>query len=168
VTLALLGIDPGGRESGVVLRRRDDLLAYEYVVRRDDGTYPDGRYCSQVAAACLRVLDRGGLGPRSDGLVVVVEGVRYWARPDAPRNLTGVLGAAIVLGSILARWSDAVVVPPGSGHGSLHEQAYPEEIRPPADGRGRDRLRHCRSAFDVTIHGETLYNQRRREQSSIG
>jgi hypothetical protein len=70
------------------------------------------------------------------------------------------LGTAIVLGSVLARWSDAVVVPPGKGHGKLHEQAYPKPLRPA--GKGKDLLRHCRAGGDVSHHGETLYRRRER------
>jgi hypothetical protein len=94
------------------------------------------------------------------------EGVAYWPESDEelaerrPRNMTGVLGTAIVLGSVLARWSDAVVVPPGKGHGKLHEQAYPKPLRPA--GKGKDLLRHCRSGWDVSHHGETLYRRRER------
>lgn len=172
--VAFLGVDPGGRETGIVLRRRDDLLGHDVVVRRDSLDVPDGAYVGHVAHAALSLLSRAGLSARDPGLVVVSEDVRYWPQsgghfcpacrrkhnPASQRNMTGVLGAAVVHGSILARWSDAVVVPPGSRHGSLHDTAYPPEIR--AKGKGKDRLRHCRAAWDASLHGETLFHRRER------
>lgn len=158
-----LGIDPGGRETGIVVRRRDELLAAQVVVRQDDRLMPNGDYCAAVAACALRLLDSGaGMGPRDPDLVVCVEDVRYWPQQKATqRNLTGLLGAAIVLGAVYARWADAVTVPPGSGHGGLHESAYPAQIRPRRSGKGTDKMRHCRSAWDCTHHGETLWRQRK-------
>lgn len=157
-----LGCDPGGRHTGLVVRRRDELLAYRVVVREDKLRVPDGGYVALVARACLDLLDRAGSGPRDPDLVVCVEGVAYWNKPATkgkrPPNLTGLLGAAVVLGGILARWSDAIVVPPGSGHGSLHGFAYPVPIRP--SGIGSDLLKHCRSGWDASHHGETLWKQR--------
>lgn len=164
--MIVLGVDPGGRETGIVVRRRDDLLAYSVVIRQDTLTMPDGGYCRQVAAEAIRLLGKAGSHPRDPDLIVAVEGVRHWPRdrskgdstPD--RNMTGVLGTAIVLGSIVTRWSTAVVVTPGSGAGGLADWVYPEPIQ--ATGvKGKDLMRHCRSAWDCTYTGETLWNQRR-------
>ena len=178
-TRVVLGFDPGGRESGVVLRHRDTLLAADVVVRQDDLIMPDGDYTRLVTGTAVNMLDRLGFGPRFAGLIVVSEGVRFWpqhgkghtcpvcGRKHDPtrgtKNLTGLLGTAIVHGAIVERWPATVVVPPGSGHGGLHEQAYPSEIRAP--GKGSDRNRHARSAWDASHHGETLWLQRERDQN---
>lgn len=178
MTRVFLGFDPGGRNTGIVLRRRDALLGSKVVVRTDKLTVADGGYTAKVAAAALGLLKMADVDLRDPELVVVSEGVRYWPKQrharghqcpacklphgdaSADRNLTGLLGAAVVHGSILARWSSTVVVPPGSGHGSLHDTAYPEAIRAP--GKGSDLNQHARSAWDATHHGETLYNRQRR------
>ena len=161
----VLGFDPGGRETGVVLRHRDTLLAGDVVVRHDDLTMPDGTYTRDVTGTAVRMLERHGFGPRSDELIVVSEGVRYWPKKGkgAAPNLTGLLGAAIVHGAICERWPSTIVVPPGVGHGSFHESSYPAEIRPARHGKGKDRNRHARSAWDASHHGETLHLQRIRE-----
>lgn len=169
-----LGFDPGGRETGVVLRSADDLLGWQVVARHDDRTIPDGDYTNAVARAAGKLLADAGLHTRSDGLAVAVEDVRYWPdqgkghpcgtcrgyhQPQRQRNMTGVLGAAVVLGSVVARWPSAVVVPPGTsgetGHGRLHDVAYPTAIRPRSQS-GKDKARHARSAWDVTHHAESL------------
>lgn len=161
--MIFLGADPGGRESGLIVRRRDDLLAWSVVIRQDTLIMPDGAYCRQVAAEAVRLLEKAGSHPRDPDLVVCVEGVRYWPKKDRskkPPNLTGLLGTAIVLGSIVARWPDAVVVKPGSGHGGLAGWVYPERIQQ-TGVKGKDLMRHCRSGWDASYHGETLWRQRR-------
>lgn len=166
-----LGCDPGGRETGLIVRRRDDLLAHSVVIRQDTLTMPDGAYCRQVAAEALRLLEKVGSHPRDPELVVCVEGVRYWPKDEQktkdgkrkkPPNLTGLLGTAIVLGSIVARWPDAIVVRPGSKHGGLAQWVYPPQIQQ-TGVKGKDLMRHCRSGWDASYHGQTLWNQRRGE-----
>lgn len=161
----VLAVDPGGRESGVVLRHGEALAGYAVVVRHDTLKIPDGDYVTKVLDVCSDLA--------TDDSIVAVESVRFWPQegnhvcpacrkrhdPRA-RNLQGLLGTAVVLGAVLARWPDAVVVAPGKRMGSLHDIAYPEPIR--ATGKGKDLLRHCRSAWDLSFHGETLWKQRRR------
>lgn len=169
-----LGFDPGGRETGIVLRSGDDLLGWHVVTRHDDRTVPAGDYTNAIARAAAKLLSDAGLHTRSDGLAVASEDVRYWPdqskghpcgtcrgfhQPQRQRNMTGVLGAAVVHGSIVARWPDAIVVPPGTsgqtGHGRLGDLAYPEPIRARSSA-GQDKARHARSAWDVTHHAESL------------
>lgn len=167
MTRTVLGIDPGGRESGLVVRQRDDLAAHRVVVRPDRARLPDGRYVRQVLAACTELLAIAGVGPRDPDLIVTVEGVAYWPERQvagkAPRDQRGLYGTAIVLGAILARWPTAELVEPGAGHGGLGAMVYPNDIKPPAGGAGNDRLRHCRSAWDVSYRGENAYLIRARE-----
>ena len=161
-----LGIDPGGRETGIAVRRGDRLLAWAVTVRRGQDTTPPADYVAAVAIDALAALADAGVAADDPALRVASEDVRYWPGRSGhhcpacrgthvpARNMTGVLGAAIVHGAILARWPATVIVPPGQGHGGLHGLAYPEPIRP--SGRGHDRARHARSAWDVTYHAETL------------
>lgn len=157
MTVSILGVDPGGRETGLVVRQGDDLAAHRVVVRPDRGRLPDGRYVRQVLVACTDLLTEAGTDARADDLLVCVEGVAYWPEArDAKvrKDQRGLYGTAIVLGAILARWPNAQLVRPGAGHGGLSGWAYPTAIRPPTNGQGKDRLRHCRSAWDVTWHGQ--------------
>lgn len=161
--MIFLGVDPGGRETGLVVRHRDTLCAHSVVIRQDSLTIPDGGYCQQVAREAVRLLRKAGTLPRDPDLVVCVEGVRYWPKGGdgkRPPNLTGLLGTAVVLGSIVARWPAAVVVKPGVGHGSLADWVYPEPIQQ-TGAKGKDLMRHCRSGWDASYHGETLYKQRK-------
>jgi hypothetical protein len=99
--------------------------------------------------------------------VVVVESVEWW--PDEqgrpPRNQRGLYGTAMVLGGVLARWPDAIVVDSGRGVANYHPQAYPEPIRPPVNGKGKDRLKDVRAGWDHSHAGETLYLRRVRERT---
>lgn len=174
----VLAFDPGGRNTGIVVRARDDLLASHVAVRTDDLTMPDGSYTRYVTGTAIDLLEANGYGPRHDDLIVVSEGVRFWPQQlkghrcpkcegmhdptqGRTRNLTGLLGTAIVHGAVMERWPSTVVVPPGVGHGSLHNSAYPEPIR--ARGKGSDRNQHARSAWDASYHGETLLLQQQRQ-----
>jgi len=154
----VLGMDPGGRESGLVVRQGDALVAHAVEVRADRGRMPDGRYVRQVLARCSALLADADVGPRDDSLIVAVEGVAYWPerqqKGKAPRDQRGLYGTAMILGAILARWPRATIVKPGGNHGGLHGLAYPDAIRPPVNGAGTDRLRHARSAWDVSYRGE--------------
>lgn len=165
MSFPVLGIDPGSRNTGVVLRRGEDLLAWGLAVRSGAGKLPDGHYLSEVRAECTRVLERGGVDVRDRASYVVgVEQVAWWPASEGgpPRNQYGLYGTAMVIGAVLARWPDAVVVQPGRGVAKLHEQAYPEPIRGRRGGKGTDRLVHVRAAFDHSWAAETLWNVQRR------
>lgn len=161
----VLGIDPGGRFTGLVVRRRDDLLAWRLEVRPGNARMVDGRYIRQVLAGCSTALTEAGLEPRDrDGYVVGVEGLAYWPERDGSRrDQRGLYGTAMVLGAILARWPDATVVDSGRGVANLHPQAYPEPIRPPVNGAGKDKRNHVRAAWDHSYAAETAYLTAARE-----
>jgi len=155
----ILGIDPGARNTGLVVRRREDLLAWELVVRPTGTTMPGGAYITQVRLACNRVLNDAGLDASlRDTYVVGIEAVAYW--PDhgpTRKNQTHLYGTAMVIGSLLARWPNAIVVESGRGVADYHPQSYPEPIRPASGSKGKDRLRHVRAAWDHSHAAETLW-----------
>ena len=159
----ILGIDPGSRHTGVVVRTGETLLSWTLEVRKGRARMPDGVYLRQVLGGCSRVLRDAGLDPRArDTYVVGVEGLAYWPERDGRRrDQRGLYGTAMVLGAVLARWSDATVVDSGRGVAKLHPQSYPEPIRAP--GVGEDRLGHVRAAWDHSHAAETLYLRRVRE-----
>ena len=156
--MIILGVDPGSRNTGLVVRDGETLLAWALEVRQDNGRLPDGRYVRAVLARCSTLLTDAGLDPRDrDGYVVGVEGLADWPeRGPTRRNQTHLYGTAIVLGAILARWSQAIVVDSGRGVANYHPQSYPDAIRPPINGKGKDRLNHVRAAWDHSHAAETL------------
>jgi hypothetical protein len=166
--LPVLGVDPGGRNTGLVVRHREELLAWALEVRPTTGRMPDGPYLTQVRLACTRLLEQAGLDPRDRRTYIVgVETVAYWpekrAAGKAPRDQRGLYGTAMVLGGILTRWPDATVVDSGRGVANYHPQAYPPAIRPPVNGAGLDRLKDVRAAWDHSLAAETLWLRTVRE-----
>jgi hypothetical protein len=153
----VLAFDPGSRYTGLVVREREDLLAWRLVVRQGNGRLPDGRYVRSVLAEALAALRDAAVDPSDRSRYVVgVEGLAWWPEQDGKRrNQTGLYGTAIILGGILARWPNAVMVDSGRGVANLHPSAYPEPIRPPVNGKGKDRLNHVRAAWDHSHATET-------------
>lgn len=153
--LAVVGIDPGGRESAVVVRRGPLLVASQVLKRAGAGKLPDSRYLGQVvdvAGDYVAANLENGQRP-----VVAVEGVEepswYMNGKVSPANMGGLMATCMVLGAIMAVFPDAVVVRPRR-HGQAAISAYPEELRPVrGSGKGKDRLRHARSAWDIAQHG---------------
>jgi hypothetical protein len=162
----ILAFDPGGRNTGIVLRSTPDRLAgWTLAVRAGSARMPDGVYVRQVLSAALTILRDAGIDPTDrDTYVVGVEGIAYWPErdPKVRRDQRGLYGTAVVLGAILARWPDAYVVDSGRGVANYHPQAYPEAIRPPANGAGKDRLNHVRAAWDHSHATETVAKTERR------
>lgn len=150
---AFIGIDPGGRDTGITAIRGDAVLHHSIVTRAGDDPIPDAAYVRSVVDV-VQGID-AWLTLSADQVVIAVEGVTA-PNPQLRRrdgnsltNPAGIIGAAMVLGGIVGRWATAIVVPPGR-NGSHVLDAYPAELRPTrGQGRGHDRLRHCRSAFDV-------------------
>jgi hypothetical protein len=151
--MIVLGIDPGGRNTGIVLRDRDVLLGWQLAVRRSTAKQVDGPYIRHVLACALGLIADAS----PDDYIVAVETVAWWPDKGQHRNHTGLYGTAMVVGGILARWPDAVVVDAGRGVANLHPQAYPAAIRPPVNGAGKDRLNHVRAAWDHSHAGETAW-----------
>jgi hypothetical protein len=70
-------------------------------------------------------------------------------------NVRGLLDTAIVVGVLLGR-HPLILVPPGK-HGKGLLLAYPRPLQPEnGRGRGYDRMRHCRSAWDVAGAAMTM------------
>lgn len=158
--MIVLGIDPGSRNTGLVVRERETLLAWSLEVRQDNGRLPDGRYVRAVLGRCTTLLELAELDPRDRASYVVgVEGLADWPEKRGSavrRNQTHLYGTAIVVGAVLARWASAYVVDSGRGVANYHPQSYPDAIRPPVNGAGKDRLSHVRAAWDHSHATETL------------
>lgn len=165
--MVVIGIDPGGAHTGMVARAaaglvahvttgalspaRVDVVAARVTVDRGRGEGLDG-YLRRVLEALLREVVQHL--PSLDDLLVAIEDVK---EPNPHLRLTnsrGLLDTAAVLGAVACiTFAPVVLVAPG-GHGSGPLSAYPPELRPQrGDGRGKDALRHERSAWDVAGAG---------------
>lgn len=139
--MKVLGVDPGGRWTGLVVVERGRAVARATVERGSrvgDGS-TDHDYLDDVVVELDAAHTRYGVE------LVAVEDVRRPV-PQAghrPTNPAGIIAAAVVLGRVIG-WADergrpVAIVPPG-GHGSSPRAAYPPELR-----------RHERSAYDVAL-----------------
>jgi hypothetical protein len=137
----ILAVDPGARGTGVIVRKGNQLVAYHLVERADPGLFPGAAYLREVNAVIGQL---GGWRPD----LLAIEDLRAPNPHLGLTNVTGALGAAMVLGAILDRWADVLLVAPG-GHGSGLLLAYPAELRGPRERKGTGVRRHLRSAWDI-------------------
>lgn len=158
-----IGVDPGGRTTAIVAvdTTTSEPVALILVKNTGDLLPLPADYLRAVAADVNRMASEHGAE------LVRVEGV---TRPSwhvggkakgAATNPTGLLGAAQVLGAVVAATTAPVeVIPPGR-NGSLPNARYPvalvgegERRRPGWETRtGTGQLRHARSAYDVALGG---------------
>jgi len=145
--IPMLGIDPGGAQTGLCLVRADGQPVDACVIERNKEA-EQSVYVGEVVAACKEYLVSQ---PKS---LVAVEGVTtprsHFRGQVSLINVSGLIGAAVVLGAVLAVWPDAFVVPP-AGNGSGLLEAYPPMLVGPREKKGGGWMRHCRSAYDVAL-----------------
>lgn len=161
----IVGIDPGGRETGVVVRSRTGVHFVEVVLRNGpEDVPPDGDYINEVVDVVVQavaIAEQGG-----DGMTVWI-GVERVQAPTGyargarsgertPINPAALIGTSMVLGGILAVYPHALLVDVG-GNGSAPLRSYPRELIGGAhndrwkhpEPKGTGVLRHARSAWDV-------------------
>lgn len=156
--LVVVGVDPGGRHTGVVVRRGDELLYAETVERLA------GSDRARWAVWCATLVIQAGADSLRPGLVAV-EDVRQPNPHVRLTNVAALLDTAAVVGAMGYAYPRVVLVPPGE-HGRGPAAAYPAELIPARGlGRGHDWLRHVRSAWDVAGAAPAL---RRLEASGEG
>lgn len=154
---AVIGIDPGGRNTGLVLMVDGRLAGALVVVRKGKDALPDAGYLREVGSAIDDFYDRAD---DHHPLLIAIEGL---TKPTGFRkgggkgllNPLDLAGPAMVLGAVLLHWPAAVIVPPG-GNGSKPLYTYPAEIQPKPGGKGADRNTHARSAWDIALAGISL------------
>ena len=150
IRLPVIGVDPGHRETGLVLCVGAELVDHEVIVRKGDGM-PGDEYLDRVVDAIAELRQRALAVTVQRGPLVGLEGVQAPNPHAGMTNPTGIIGTAVVFGWVWRAFPDAIIVRPQSaGKGPLG--AYPDELQPTrGDGRGRDKLRHCRSAYDIAL-----------------
>lgn len=164
-SVPVVGIDPGGRDTGLILV--DGARVSGRSVRSGGELLPVSQDYVQAVLAEVAEL----VASTSERVVVCVEGVTRpsWhvqasASHGAAANPTGLIAAAVVLGAVMGAYPHAVVVPPG-GNGSKPLGAYPAGLVSEGERRksgwelrvGSGKLRHQRSAWDVAVKGYNLH-----------
>ena len=142
---AILGVDPGGRQTGVVVVDDRGRLRGRATVRRP-AKVRDGRLDVAYLAAVTAEVAAGVAVARGAELAVDVVAVEDVRRPTPqagarPTNPAGIIAASGVAGAVLAwaagRGLTVELVAPAR-HGKAPRQTYPDELR-----------EHERSAWDV-------------------
>lgn len=149
----VLGLDPGARYTGVVLRDGDAVLLATTLVRVLDDTDPVAwmRLVVQEVRAILFTCCPPETRIGIEG-VSAPKGFKNGER--APINPGPILFAGVVMGGLAMAWPDATIIPPG-GNGSQHITNYPPALvgRRPADLAGSSNAAgtrdHEQSAYDV-------------------
>lgn len=153
--LVVIACDPGGRQSGLVVRQGSHLVDYEVL----ESTHPSWQlptmdYVNDViawiAARDAQVYDELGFHP-----AIAAEGLKV---PEFPRDAeTGqrnrvqpasVMGLTMVYTGVRVAFPEAIEVPPG-GHGLAPFSTYPPELVGPRERRGGGVRRHLRAAWDI-------------------
>ena len=148
----VLGLDPGARYTGIVVRDGDVVL-YSATLVRDDGMGPF-EWADYVADECQVIL----FEKCPEGTKVGIEGVTvpkgFKNGKKQPVNPGPILFTGVVAGALKREFKEAVIVPPG-GNGSQHITNYPPELvgkRPkdlPGSSNGAGTRAHEQSAYDV-------------------
>lgn len=142
-----LGIDPGGKWTGVVVKDNDEMIVACVLTRTTGYELPDGEYLREVVDE-IDTINRS-----TRPAVFALEGLVEPNPHMGLTNVVGLMGVAMTYGAILSHWPDAIIVPP-SGNGSAPDAAYPKMIRRYVRLGGPSK--HARSAYDVAQVGAML------------
>lgn len=152
----ILGVDPGARYTGVVIRDGDVPLLSTTLVRPDDMSQTGwALHCVSELRKIVNQLPKVILPVAVEGVTAPKGFVRGRRAPLDPKDI---MFAAVVLGAVIATWPDAVIIPPG-GNGSQHITQYPPVLvgrRPkdlPGSTNGAGTRDHEQSAYDVAGKG---------------
>lgn len=148
----IIGIDPGARYTGVVIRDGDVVLHASTLVRPKD-LHSSTEWALVVIAQIQTILkDFPMLIP------IGIEGISdpkgFQHGKKAAINPKDIIRAGIVLGAVVATWPNSIIVAPG-GNGSQHTSHYPVSLigrRPPelpGSSQGAGTRNHEQSAYDV-------------------
>lgn len=157
-TRVAVGIDPGARNTGVVLRVDGKLCGAWDCERLTEPMVPTQSQMLEILDTIDMAASRGmELTGGSKPVIAIEDLVPHESNPSMRRKTTAPLvSTGAIIAVVLMAYPSAVRVPPGE-NGSECFVAYPEQLRPKTGkGKGQDALRHCRSAWDVAVAGERL------------
>lgn len=159
----IVGIDPGGRDTGIVAISPDGTVRTAAVTNEGELLPLPAGYLADVLAAVAELVS-------GRHAIIRVEDVKRpnWhvakdAKRGAATNPTGLLATAQVLGAIRAAYRNAELVPPG-GNGSKPLGAYPLELVGERERAtpgwelkvGQGKKRHLRSAWDIANYDRAM------------
>ena len=154
----VIGVDPGGRTTGVVVREGDELLDFGLLERGED---------ERVDVYARRVVDRIDelMGStqfyrqRRPPIVAVEDvvapsgfrdGRRQFARPDS------LITTSIVLGALIGGCAIPPLLVRPNRNGDAPLQTYPAALVGAREKAGTGRLTHARSAWDIAAAGLSM------------
>lgn len=166
----VIGVDPGARYTGVIVRDGDLVLHSSTLLRPRELTSGTDWALSNIAQVREIMADFPKMMPFS------IEGISdpkgFQNGKAAAINPKDIIRAGIVLGAFVAIWPNAVIVPPG-GNGSQHYSHYPAELigrRPKTlagSTQGAGTRGHEQSAYDVAGKAARILYPREIEQLSF-
>lgn len=171
---AWVGVDPGSRDTAIVTRVGAELVAFAIIERVMDEAPGHGvgaAYIEQVCEAVddarlAAVFDPEGRRRRVRlGIEGLVPPTGFRGGKVQFANPRDLIAVALVVGGLLRENPDAILVRPDS-HGRRALITYPQAIVTPGEAaRGlrraapqNTRMRHARSAWDITLSAERLAN----------
>lgn len=167
-----IGIDPGYKFCGIILRDARELLAHITLTRAEDETtigvgprwFDEITYAIDVqqraAARAMTEHGRAWGGVAIEGVTAACgfrDGKKQFAKPEH------LMGLAATWGAVVARYPDITSVPPG-GNGAGMLAGYPEQLVTAGErrvglnrqARKKSKPSHCRSAWDCALRGEQI------------
>jgi hypothetical protein len=158
----VIGIDPGGRYTGVSVRNGDEVLLSSTYVRPE--TTPIVTWAVNVADMIIAdVIDK--FPDARIGIEGISDPKGFSGGKKAPINPKYIIHAATVLGAIAAKLPNAVIIKPGkNGSGEIYPDVLngrrPKDL--PGISDGATTRNHERSAFDVAgeVEGYIRYGYR--------
>lgn len=155
----IIGVDPGARYTGVVVRDGDAVLHSSTLVRPD--SVESGTEWALLVVEQLRAIVKDFPATMPFAVEGISDPKGFQGGKRAAINPKDIIRAGIVLGAVVAVWPQAIVVPPGN-NGSQHYSHYPASLigrRPadlPGDSQGAGTRGHEQSAFDVAGKGASV------------
>lgn len=141
--MTVVGVDPGGATTGIVIRHGFHLRAAELIYRDSNDHAGFMAYCGQVIEAVHHHVSNAGEDP-----LIALEDVHPPKGAIGMINVQGVIDTAKLVGMLLAEFHGVQLVDPG-GHGSAPLAAYPAELVGVTEKVGTGKRRHVRSAWDI-------------------
>ena len=163
----MIGVDPGAKYTGVVIRDGDTVL-YAATLLRDEEADSPLEYARTVVEALRKVCKEYPDYPMSVEGISDPKGFNRGQR--AAINPKYVMRMAAVAGAVAAAFPESIIVPPG-GNGTQHISQYPDILKgrrnkdlPGFNPKAKSPRGHEQSAFDVAGKGALeFYNTSEKE-----
>lgn len=146
----VMGIDPGARYTGIIVRDNDEPIYSGIFVRPADMTSTN--WALESVRLAVEVYEE--YKPTHIALEGISDPKGFYKGQQAAINPKDIIRTGVVLGALVATWPEAIIVDPG-GNGDRHESFYPDALngrRPKTlagSNKGANTRKHEKSAYDV-------------------